>query len=200
MAVAKKRAPNKARIQKVDMQDASVPTGAFAEPIPAEAKQVVSGTDMGFTRREGVSFRMADLMDELAQRTTAKLPPSLVVRRDMKRFYAALQWERDALTTEGHTAEDWSLLRMCLAGATFDTPKQVRMMWAYAAESVGFESPLTQMLRDAALPRLYAILDALESLAPDVDPASVPASVPSPVAAVAEPAPTYAATAVPHGE
>jgi hypothetical protein len=198
MAVAKKRAPNKARIQKVDMQDASAPTGAFAEPIPAEAKPAVSGTDLGFSRREGVSFRMADLMDELAQRTTAKLPPSLVVRRDLKRYYAAIQWERDALESEGRTADDWSLLRMCLAGATFDTPKQVRMMWAYAAESLGFESPLTQMLRDAPLPRLYAILDGLESLAPDVYP--VPASVPGPVSAVAEPAATYVATAVPHGQ
>lgn len=157
----KKRAPSQ-RASRMDLSDASTPLH-YAEPVPASMRMPVNGADLGYNRRTGVSLRMADLMDELAQRRTVGLAPSEIIRRDLQRFYAMCEAERSALGNE-LTPDEWRDLRGAVAGASFATPKHLRTMWAYAAEAFGIEHRITVMLRGASMGRLYAILDALESL------------------------------------
>ena len=173
--------------------DASESMNQPAGPVPYEPVPVKTGAALGWTRKKGFSLRVADLIDELAQRVTLLLPESAVVRRDVKRYYAAIEAEAGLLDW---SPAEWALARRALAGNTFDRPKRVRMMWAYAAEELGLDHGVTATLRHAPLIQLYAILDRLESMNPDAD-GTVPATVPSPVAValVAEPvAAAYAVT------
>jgi hypothetical protein len=146
------------------------------EPIPSVARVWSTPTDLGMHRRTQIQFKAADLLEHLARRTTSATNASAIARRDLRRYYEILGAALLELDEQDWTPEIWRRLREALAGSVLDAPKQLRAMWAFAAQAFGDDHPVTRYLRTAPLAVLYVVVDQLESDAPDVGGHPLPSS------------------------
>lgn len=175
---------------RVALDDANTPVPIVADPVPACPTPVQTGADRNWTRKQPIALRMADLLDDIAARVTLSLPVNVVVRRDLRRYYDAAH-ETRAEVTRVIGRDGWALLRAATAGTSFGGVKEIRMLWAHVVthlERQDHEAPmahaLVAFLRNQSIGTLVAIVDALETFAPDVvatAPAVAPPVTPSPI-------------------
>lgn len=144
---------------------------AMVAPIPEVAHVRMARTDL-LPNTELAAIHASSLADDLRPRLTPGFSPRAVMRRDANRYYQAIS----AVDLRAITPNQWKFLRQATAGTSWYS-NQLYRLWSFVDcarerfelvdEQLADRLRLVKFLRDADVITLCAVVDKLESFAPD---------------------------------